>query len=119
MNTNVHNIISKNGADNCYLCLYEVVLDNHNSKAIFTDMITLRSALPLGLPKNPQYEEIFNPRHLDEDCDTIADGISVVGRDSEDEHSCYFDDMYSPEYALQAIYEALTVNIHYDSDDLN
>ena len=63
---------------------------------------------------NPQYEEIFDPRHLDEDCDTITDGISVVGRDSEDEHYCYFADMYSPEYSLQAIYKAIR---KYDIDE--
>lgn len=79
--------------------------------------------------------KVFDARHLDMDCDGIADGISVVGRNIrevlavgmylqtvtmylqllksmtihfiEDEHSCYFDDMYSPEYALQAIYEAI------------
>lgn len=62
----------------------------------------------------PQYEEIFDPRHLDMDCDTIADGISVVGRDSEDAHYCYFDDMYSPKYSLQAIYEAIR---KYDIDE--
>ena len=90
---------------------------------------------------NPQYEEIFNPRKLDEDCETIADGISVVGRNIkevlavglyrqavtmylqllksmsihfiEDEHYCYFDDMYSPEYSLQAIYETI---LKYDID---
>lgn len=88
-----------------------------------SDMITL----------NPQYEEIFSPQNIDEDCDRIAGGINVVGETIkeimkvgmykqavtmylqllksmtkhfiEDEHWCYFDDMYSPEYSLQWIYE--------------
>ena len=82
---------------------------------------------------NPQYEVTFDPRHLDEDCDTIADDISGFGRNIkevlavgmyrqavtmylqllqsmvnhfvDDEHYCYFDDMYSPEYSLKWIYE--------------
>lgn len=29
---------------------------------------------------NPQYEETFDKRNLDMDCDRIADDISVVGR---------------------------------------
>lgn len=88
-----------------------------------SDMITL----------NPQYEEIFSPQNIDEDCDWIAGGINVVGETIkeimkvgmykqavtmylqllksmtkhfiEDERWCYFDDMYSPEYSLQWIYE--------------
>ena len=83
---------------------------------------------------NPQYEAIFNPRNIDEDCNKIADEIndvvrmqikeilavgmykqavtlylqllkSMVNHFMEDEHFCYFDDMYSPEYSLQWIYE--------------
>ena len=84
---------------------------------------------------NPQYEAIFNPRNIDEDCDKIAQEISTVGRQIaevlkvglykqavtmylqllksmvnhfvEDEHYCYFDDMYSPEYALEWIYKEI------------
>ncbi len=79
------------------------------------------------------YRKVFDARHLDMDCDGIADGISVVDRNIrevlavgmyrqavtmylqllalkakhfiEDEHWCYFDDVYSPEYVLQTIYE--------------
>ena len=82
---------------------------------------------------NPQYEAIFSPRIIDDDCDKIAQEISTVGEQIaevlkvglykqavtmylqllksmanhfvEDEHFCYFDDMYSPEYSLQWIYE--------------
>ena len=85
---------------------------------------------------NPQYEAIFDPRNIDEDCNKIADEINDVARMQikeilavgmyrqavtlylqllksmckhfvEDEHYCYFDDMYSPEYTMQWIYEAI------------
>lgn len=85
---------------------------------------------------NPQYEVIFDARNIDEDCDKIADEISDVARIQikeilavglykqavtmylqllksmcehfvEDEHYCYFDDMYSPEYTMQWICEAI------------
>ena len=90
---------------------------------------------------NPQYEAIFNPRNIDDDCDKIAHEISVVGNQIaevlkvgmykqavtmylqllksmvnhfvDDEHFCYFDDMYSPEYSLQWIYEDI---MKYDID---
>ena len=32
---------------------------------------------------------------------------SMVDHFVEDEHYCYFDDMYSPEYTMQWIYEAI------------
>lgn len=83
---------------------------------------------------NPQYEAIFNPKNIDEDCNRIANEITAtIGRQVkeilkvgmyrqavtmylqllksmvthfvEDEHYCYFDDMYSPEYSLRWIYE--------------
>ena len=84
---------------------------------------------------NPQYEAIFAPGNIDEDCDRIAHEMDVVGETIkeilkvgmykqavtmylqllksmcehfvEDEHYCYFDDMYSPEYTMQWIYEAI------------
>ena len=91
---------------------------------------------------NPQYEAIFNPRNIDEDCNKIADEINDVARMQikeilavgmykqavtlylqllksmvnhfvDDEHFCYFDDMYSPEYSLQWIYEDI---MKYDID---
>jgi len=39
---------------------------------------------------------------------------SMVNHFVEDEHFCYFDDMYSPEYSLQWIYEDI---IKYDIDE--
>lgn len=83
---------------------------------------------------NPQYEAIFDARNIDEDCNKIADEINDVARMQikeilavgmykqavmlylqllksmvnhfvDDEHFCYFDDMYSPEYSLRWIYE--------------
>ena len=90
----------------------------------------------------PQYEAIFNPRNIDEDCNKIADEINDVARMQmkdifavgiykqavtlylqllqsrvnhfvEDEHYCYFDDMYSPENSMQWIYEDI---MKYDID---
>lgn len=82
-----------------------------------------------------EIESIFNPRHLDEDCDYIAhllgeyESIIYECMDSgnysnavtlllaildsltrhfvEDEHFTFFDDMYSPEYVCQAIIEKM------------
>ena len=84
---------------------------------------------------NPKYEAIFDVRNIDDDCSKIADmmsneveliketmsvGIykqavtmylqllkSMCEHFVEDEHYCYFDDMYSPEYTMQWIYEAI------------
>ena len=84
---------------------------------------------------NPRYEAIFDSRNIDQDCDKIAGLMSVEGNfikealDAvlykqavtmylqllrsmcehfiKDEHWCYFDDMYSPEYTMQWIYEAI------------
>ena len=92
---------------------------------------------------NQQYEAIFDSRNIDEDCNKIADEISDVARMQikeilavgmykqavtlylqllksmvnhfvDDEHFCYFDDMYSPEYSLQWIYEDI---MKYDIGD--
>jgi hypothetical protein len=84
---------------------------------------------------NPRYEGIFTPENIDQDCDRIAGLMSVEGNfikealDAglykqgvtmylqllksmcehfiKDEHWCYFDDMYSPEYTMQWIYEVI------------
>ena len=84
---------------------------------------------------NPRYEAIFNPDNIDQDCDRIASLMNVEAdfikealdaglykqavtmylqllksmceHFVEDEHYCYFDDMYSPEYTMQWIYEAI------------
>ena len=93
---------------------------------------------------NPQYEAIFYARNIDEDCNKIADEINDVARMQikeilavgmykqavtlylqllqsmvnhfvDDEHFCYFDDMYSPEYSLQWIYEDI---MKYDIDEV-
>lgn len=77
---------------------------------------------------NPQYEKIFDPRNIDGECDKIAElmsgevGIIKEAMDAglykqavtmylqllkamcihfvDDEHYCYFDDLYSPDYIL-------------------
>ena len=84
---------------------------------------------------NPRYEAIIDVRNIDDDCDKIAGLMSVEANlikealDAglykqgvtmylqllksmcehfvKDEHYCYFDDMYSPEYTMQWIYEAI------------
>ena len=84
---------------------------------------------------NPRYETIFDVRNIDQDCDRIASLMSAEAdliREAldaglykhavtmylqlvksmcehfvKDEHYCYFDDMYSPEYTMQGIYEAI------------
>lgn len=90
---------------------------------------------------NPQYEAIFSPDNIDNDCDRIAHEVDVVGDTIkeilkvglnkmavtkylqllksmtkhfvEDEHWCYFDDWYSPEYSMKQIYDAI---MKYDID---
>lgn len=84
---------------------------------------------------NRQYEKIFDPRNIDDDCSKIAGLMSSEAAlikeamDAglfkqavtmylqllkamflhfvDDEHYCYFDDLYSPEYILQGIFEKL------------
>lgn len=84
---------------------------------------------------NPRYEAIFDPNNIDQDCDRIASLMSVEANfikealDAglykqgvimylqllksmcehfvEDEHYCYFDDLYSPEYTMLWIYESI------------
>lgn len=84
---------------------------------------------------NPEYEKIFNPHNIDDDCEKIAHEITVEGdriieilkagmykqavtmylqlmnslakHFIEDEHYCYFDDMYSPDYSLRTIYNEI------------
>ena len=84
---------------------------------------------------NPRHETIFDLANIDQDCDRIADLMSAEANlikeilDAglykqavtmylqllksmckhfvEDEHYCYFDDLYSPEYTMQLIYEAI------------
>lgn len=84
---------------------------------------------------NPKYESIFDPHNIDDDCDKIASLIDNEGeliKDAleagmykqavtmylqllksmavhfvEDEHYCYFNDMYSPEYSLRSIYDEI------------
>jgi hypothetical protein len=93
---------------------------------------------------NPQYEKIFDPRNIDDDCDKIAglmsSEVNVIkeAMDAglfkqavtmylqllkamcihfvEDEHYCYFDDLYSPEYIMQRVFEDLQMcDLDFDS----
>lgn len=93
---------------------------------------------------NSQYESIFNPRNIDDDFHRIAelmneeakhikeatdDGLykqavtmylqllkSMCIHFVEDEHYCYFDDLYAPEYILQRLYEDFQMhNMDFDT----
>ena len=93
---------------------------------------------------NSKYEKFFNPPNLDDDCDKFADLMSseaALIKESmdaslfkqavtlylqllkamcvhfvADEHYCYFDDLYSPEYVLQGLFEKLQMcNLDFDS----
>ena len=84
---------------------------------------------------NPEYEKLFDIRNIDDDCNKLAclmrkeatiikealnAGVymqavtmylqllkSMCIHFIKDEHYCYFDDLYSPEYVLQEIFEKL------------
>ena len=84
---------------------------------------------------NPEYEKLFDRRYINMDCDRIANNISPIASQieeilkaglylravtmylqllksmckhfTEDEHYNYFDDMYSPEYSMHWILEAI------------
>lgn len=88
---------------------------------------------PLQFERNDTIEAIFSPRNIDEDCHTIdkllkpvydttkrflENGLyteavklylqvldSMTVHFIEDEHYCEFDDFYSPDYRIQAIWE--------------
>ena len=82
---------------------------------------------------NPQYEKIFDIRNIDDDCNKIAnlmrDEAALIKEAMDaglfkqavtmylqllkamcihfvdDEHYCYFDDLYAPEYIVQGLFE--------------
>lgn len=90
---------------------------------------------------NNQYEAIFSSDNIDSDCDRIAHEVDVVGESIkkmlevgmykqavkmylqllksmtkhfvEDEHWCYFDDWYSPDFSMKQIYDVI---MKYDID---
>lgn len=90
-------------------------------------------------PLKREIETIFNSRNIDTDCDTIANLLypfkEVINKDMakgnyhqafdtfleileslsyhfvEDEHFCYFDDMYSPDYTCSDILKSIIAQI--------
>lgn len=90
------------------------------------------------IKQNPEYEKIFNVRNINDDCEKIAGLMSSEANlikeaiDAglynkaitmylqllkamcihfvNDEHYCYFDDLYSPEYIMQNIFEKLQMS---------
>ena len=98
----------------------------------------MRTNIELSLLK-AEIESIFNPRNIDTDCDTIANLLcsfkDVINEDMskdnyhqafdtfleildslsnhfvKDEHFCYFDDMYSPDYTCYDILKSIISQI--------
>ncbi len=93
---------------------------------------------------NPRYEQIFDVRNIDDECNKIAVLMSkevefinealdagmykhavemylqilnaMCVHFVEDEHYCYFDNLYEPEYILQGIFEKFQMsNMDFDS----
>lgn len=90
-------------------------------------------------PLKIEIESIFSPRNIDTDCDTIANMLcsfkEVINKDMakgnyhqafdtfleileslsyhfvEDEHFCYFDDMYNPDYTCSDILKSIIAQI--------
>ena len=90
-------------------------------------------------PLKREIESIFNPRNIDTDCDTIANLLcsfmDVINEDMskgnyhqafdtfleildslsnhfvEDEHFCYFDYMYSPDYTCSDMLKSIIAQI--------
>ena len=100
--------------------------------------MTIRTNIELS-PLKREIETIFNSRNIDTDCDTIVNLLcsfkDVINRDMakgnyhqafdtfleileslsyhfvEDEHFCYFDDMYSPDYTCSDILKSIIAQI--------
>lgn len=95
--------------------------------------------LTIDTPLKREIESIFSPRNIDTDCDTIASLLcsfkEVINEDMakgnyhqafdafleileslsyhfvEDEHFCYFDDMYSPDYTCSDMLKSIIAQI--------
>lgn len=100
--------------------------------------MSMRTNIKLS-PLKREIEAIFNPCNIDTDCDTIANMLcsfkEVINKDMakgnyhqafdmfleildslsnhfvEDEHFCYFDDMYSPDYTCSDMLKSIIVQI--------
>ena len=98
----------------------------------------LRTDIDLS-PLKKEIEMIFNPRNIDQDCDTINHLLTpfeeLIKEEMEkgsyrnafevfleileslsyhfvkDEHFCYFDDMYSPDYTCADILKSIMAEI--------
>ena len=95
--------------------------------------------LTIDTPLKREIESIFNLRNIDTDCDTIASLLcsfkEIINKDMakgkyrqafdtfleildslsnhfvEDEHFCYFDDMYSPDYTCSDMLKSIIAQI--------
>lgn len=100
--------------------------------------MSMRTNIKLS-PLKREIEAIFNPCNIDMDCDTIANMLcsfkEVINKDMakgnyhqafdmfleildslsnhfvEDEHFCYFDDMYSPDYTCSDMLKSIIAQI--------
>ena len=106
-----------------------------------TELKAMISSLNLTIdtPLKREIESIFNLRNIDTDCDTIASLLcsfkEIINKDMakgkyrqafdtfleildslsnhfvEDEHFCYFDDMYSPDYTCSDMLKSIIAQI--------
>ena len=115
-------------------------MPSEKMKYIFrrAEQSALRTDIELS-PLKKEIEMIFSPRNIDQDCDTIDNLLIPYGKvikeamskgnyheafDTfleileslsyhfvKDEHFCYFDDMYSPDYTCSNILESIITEI--------
>ncbi len=110
-------------------------LENHDLEIIDGKIARIKMAITL----NPEYEPLFDRKYLDIDCRRIADNITNILSNLEnvyntgfresaikqmlqlalancthfitEEHWCYFDDNYSPEYCYDRLLELIAKDI--------
>lgn len=110
-------------------------LEEHDLEIIDAKIVRRKTAI---IP-TPEFEPLFDSKYLDTDCDWIADNVSDVLLNLEEgykagareiavkqllqlalancnhfiseEHWCYFDDLYSPEYRYDRLLELIAKDI--------
>lgn len=120
-------------------------LEEHELEIIDGKITRIKTAII----QNPEFEPLFDRKYLGIDCDRIADNITDILSNLEDaykagvrelairqmlqlalancnhfmteEHWCYFDDWYSPEYCYDKLLELIAKDIKTKTlpDDLN
>lgn len=110
-------------------------LEEHDLEIIDGKVVRRKTAI---IP-NPEFDPLFDSKYLDADCDRIADNVSDVLLNLEEtykagareiaikqllqlalancnhfiseEHWCYFDDLYSPEYCYDRLLKLIAKDI--------